>query len=317
PLGATAAAGKTAGGAAAYGLGSVDRVAHGSSVRFAPCYNHEVWSSHGFIISSSDCSGLSLHRHGNGIREANGVFFFLRGELAGAGSFGDYRPAAEFMSTNSNRHELDIRPGMGSSSSGSGAASVATRRRTEERVGGNAKKSKQEASRKASPPKAQAPKVKLGEKITALQQIVSPFGKTDTSSVLFETIKYIKFLHEQLRLFSEPYMTKSAHKGRVPFGGEEKDEKRVTGHERGLRGRGLCLVPVSLHPAGLLDAGVPELLVPVDELREATGCISNRMHKDLRCACTVVLVGQAVAIVDKSIPHQATFSQEKRPSNLV
>ncbi|XP_039818717.1 transcription factor bHLH111-like [Panicum virgatum] len=170
-------------------------------VRFAPCYNHEVWSSHGFIISSSDCSGLSLHRHGNGIREANGVFFFLRGELAGAGSFGDYRPAAEFMSTNSNRHELDIRPqGMGSSSSGSGAASVATRRRTEERVGGNAKKSKQEASRKASPPKAQAPKVKLGEKITALQQIVSPFGKTDTSSVLFETIKYIKFLHEQLRV---------------------------------------------------------------------------------------------------------------------
>ena len=44
-----------------------------------------VWSSHGFIISSSDCSGLSLHRHG--IREANGVFFFLRGELAGCRFF--------------------------------------------------------------------------------------------------------------------------------------------------------------------------------------------------------------------------------------
>ena len=74
--------------------------------------------------------------------------------------------------------------------------------------------------------------------------------------------------------------------GRVPFGGEEKDEKTVTGHERGLRGRGLCLVAdlagvPRRHPAGLLDAGVPELLVPVDELREATGCISNRMHKDL------------------------------------
>ena len=98
---------------------------------------------------------------------------------------------------------------MGSSSSGSGAASVATRRRTEERVGGNAKKSKQEASRKASPPKviprkpskkpgvlsenltilfqtqAQAPKVKLGEKITALQQIVSPFGKVQDSLVSY------------------------------------------------------------------------------------------------------------------------------------
>ena len=43
---------------------------------------------------------------------------------------------------------------MGGRSSGSGAAtSVATRRKSEERVGGNTKKSKQEASHKTSPPK--------------------------------------------------------------------------------------------------------------------------------------------------------------------
>lgn len=41
----------------------------------------------------------------------------------------------------------------------------------------------------------QSPKVNLGEKIMALQQIMSPFGKTDTASVLLETITYIKFLH--------------------------------------------------------------------------------------------------------------------------
>ena len=93
---------------------------------------------------------------------------------------------------------------MDSSSSGSGAASVATRGRTEEKVGGSAKKSKQEASppkvitRKSSKKpgvlsknltilfqtQAQAPKVKLGEKITALQQIVSPFGKVQPYKIL-------------------------------------------------------------------------------------------------------------------------------------
>uniref|UniRef100_A0ACD5ZZD4 Uncharacterized protein n=1 Tax=Avena sativa TaxID=4498 RepID=A0ACD5ZZD4_AVESA len=41
-------------------------------------------------------------------------------------------------------------------------------------------------------------KEKLGDRVTALQQLVSPFGKTDTASVLHETIEYIKFLHDQV-----------------------------------------------------------------------------------------------------------------------
>uniref|UniRef100_A0ACD5T8V1 Uncharacterized protein n=1 Tax=Avena sativa TaxID=4498 RepID=A0ACD5T8V1_AVESA len=41
-------------------------------------------------------------------------------------------------------------------------------------------------------------KEKLGDRITALQQLVSPFGKTDTASVLHEAIGYIKFLHDQV-----------------------------------------------------------------------------------------------------------------------
>ncbi|WOK91891.1 transcription factor bHLH123-like [Canna indica] len=49
-------------------------------------------------------------------------------------------------------------------------------------------------------------KEKLGDRITALQQLVSPFGKTDTASVLQETIDYIKFLHDQVGVLSGPYL---------------------------------------------------------------------------------------------------------------
>eukprot|EP00249_Psilotum_nudum_P022565 c28567_g1_i2 orf=500-1390(+) len=44
-------------------------------------------------------------------------------------------------------------------------------------------------------------KEKLGDRIMALQQLVSPFGKTDTASVLLEAIGYIKFLQEQVQVF--------------------------------------------------------------------------------------------------------------------
>ncbi|MCO5572961.1 hypothetical protein L7F22_026723 [Adiantum nelumboides] len=82
-------------------------------------------------------------------------------------------------------------------------------------------------------------KEKLGERINALQQLISPFGKTDTASVLSEAIGYIKFLQEQVQVLSSPYM---------------KNHNTVTNINRqnvgvqsasGLRSRGLCLVPVS------------------------------------------------------------------------
>ncbi|CAN6268920.1 unnamed protein product [Urochloa humidicola] len=277
------------GGAATYGLRNVDQYSaagvppagHGTQssllvVDFVACYEHEVKGGNGqqqgfeaptaavlqqMIPNSVEIqsapgyySGMWSERD----RLAGGQSSFGVGSLPDAGSFGDYRSAAEFVSGNSNRHEQGISPGMmGISRSGSEVAIAATRK-SKGRIGGNAKKSKLEASHKASPPKVQAPKVKVGEKITALQQIVSPFGKTDTSSVLFETIKYIKFLHEQLRLFSEPYVTNSAYKGHVQLGGEE--EKTGTGHE--LRGRGLCLVPVSLTSQVYHEDTLPECWAP-------------------------------------------------------
>nr|CAD1822314.1 unnamed protein product [Ananas comosus var. bracteatus] len=49
-------------------------------------------------------------------------------------------------------------------------------------------------------------KEKLGDRITALHQIVSPFGKTDTASVLLEAIGYIRFLLSQIEALSSPYL---------------------------------------------------------------------------------------------------------------
>ncbi|RID40342.1 hypothetical protein BRARA_J00395 [Brassica rapa] len=60
-------------------------------------------------------------------------------------------------------------------------------------------------------------KDKVGERISALQQIVSPYGKTDTASVLLDAVHYIEFLHEQVKVEIEQYS---------------------------LSNRGLCLVPM-------------------------------------------------------------------------
>ncbi|XVE85505.1 hypothetical protein DITRI_Ditri17bG0096200 [Diplodiscus trichospermus] len=154
------------------------------------------------------------------------------------------------------------------------------KKRSGEETSDMLKKPKHENST-ASSVKMQAPKVKLGDKITALQQIVSPFGKTDTASVLLEAIGYINFLQEQVQvksiysksffllfffqnhdymhaaqtdtasvcnfsqLLSNPYIKPSSHKD--PWGSfEGKDEKGDMKVD--LRSRGLCLVPISCAP---------------------------------------------------------------------
>nr|KYP54249.1 Transcription factor bHLH68 [Cajanus cajan] len=57
---------------------------------------------------------------------------------------------------------------------------------------------------RVQPSSSQAPlkvrKEKLGDRITALHQLVSPFGKTDTASVLLEAIGYIRFLQGQIEV---------------------------------------------------------------------------------------------------------------------
>ncbi|XP_061369567.1 transcription factor bHLH123-like [Gastrolobium bilobum] len=85
-------------------------------------------------------------------------------------------------------------------------------------------------------------KEKMGDRITALQQLVSPFGKTDTASVLSEAIEYIKFLHEQVTVLSTPYMKSGAPIQHQQSSGKSKEAEDP---KQDLRSRGLCLVPVS------------------------------------------------------------------------
>ncbi|XP_048438546.1 transcription factor bHLH112 isoform X1 [Pyrus x bretschneideri] len=86
-------------------------------------------------------------------------------------------------------------------------------------------------------------KEKLGDRITALQQLVSPFGKTDTASVLHEAIEYIKFLHDQVSVLSTPYMKNGAPMQQQQ--GTDKMEEASEGAQQDLQSLGLCLVPIS------------------------------------------------------------------------
>ncbi|XP_047968385.1 transcription factor bHLH123 [Salvia hispanica] len=114
----------------------------------------------------------------------------------------------------------------------------------------SAKKNSVEATNKRARSETPSPlpafkvrKEKMGDRITALQQLVSPFGKTDTASVLSEAIEYIKFLHEQVSALSAPYMKNGAPMQNQQSNPEKS--KDLEGGRQDLRSRGLCLVPVS------------------------------------------------------------------------
>ncbi|CAH8346759.1 unnamed protein product [Eruca vesicaria subsp. sativa] len=93
---------------------------------------------------------------------------------------------------------------------------------------------------KSSVGTAKVRKERLGERIAALQQLVSPYGKTDAASVLHEAMGYIKFLQDQIQVLCSPYLINYSLDGGVVTG-DVRAGKKV----RDLRSRGLCLVPVS------------------------------------------------------------------------
>ncbi|OIW15977.1 hypothetical protein TanjilG_04512 [Lupinus angustifolius] len=133
--------------------------------------------------------------------------------------------------------------------------------------GGAVKKARVQASTTQSTMKVR--KEKLGDRVTALHQLVSPFGKTDTASVLLEAIGYIRFLQSQIEALTLPYMSSgsgnprhqhSVHgekncifpedpgqlvnenclKRKAPIEQDYQEEPN-----KDLKSRGLCLVPVS------------------------------------------------------------------------
>ncbi|XP_064969190.1 transcription factor bHLH112-like [Musa acuminata AAA Group] len=117
---------------------------------------------------------------------------------------------------------------------------------TLEKKGGSEPAGKKPRIEKQSPlPTFKVRKEKLGDRVTALQQLVSPFGKTDTASVLHEAIEYIKFLHDQVRVSSAPYLTNSQQMQQVNATKSLDKTKDCEGQHQDLRSRGLCLVPIS------------------------------------------------------------------------
>nr|TKR83590.1 hypothetical protein D5086_0000263610 [Populus alba] len=111
-----------------------------------------------------------------------------------------------------------------SSPIGKGHGTTNERKKRREETSETAVKKAKHESSTVSPVKMQASKVKLSERVTALQQIVSPFGRTDTASVLYEAIQYIKFLQGQVQLLINPYM-KTTNSQNDPWVGLDRKDK--------------------------------------------------------------------------------------------
>ncbi|EPS68800.1 hypothetical protein M569_05974, partial [Genlisea aurea] len=94
-------------------------------------------------------------------------------------------------------------------------------------------------------------KENLTARIAALQQLVSPYGKTDTASVLLEALEYITFLHEQVKVLSAPYLRTA------PWRSPNDDEEKC-----GLKSKGLCLVPLSF-TLGVANSNGADIWAPV------------------------------------------------------
>ncbi|KAF7054411.1 hypothetical protein CFC21_062086 [Triticum aestivum] len=134
----------------------------------------------------------------------------------------------------------------GSSFSGSKRRKTTT---TDSRLqGSNAKPRNTTAAAKAPCKRSQ----KLGDKITALQQLVSPYGKTDTASVLHEAAACIRNLHDQIQILAAPYPGESSSSP-LPSSRDAGEEPAT-----GLRRRGLCVAPLSPAVVSLVSGAARE-----------------------------------------------------------
>ncbi|URE03358.1 HLH [Musa troglodytarum] len=136
---------------------------------------------------------------------------------------------------------------QGSTITGNGKVSRATegkKKRSEDSSETHLKKPKPDGSMVSS---QKEPKVKIAEKVSALQQLVSPFGKTDQASVLMETITCITVLQKQVQEQNS-------------WGELERKEKAEAKYD--LRSRGLCLVPVASIPQFRRESNRPDYWMP-------------------------------------------------------
>ncbi|KFK32220.1 hypothetical protein AALP_AA6G213400 [Arabis alpina] len=106
-------------------------------------------------------------------------------------------------------------------------------------------------------------KEKLGDRITALQQLVSPFGKTDTASVLNEAVEYIKFLQEQVTVLCNPDQNTIGSVQQQQCLGKnstQQEDECSSRRQVDLASRGLCLMPISTtYPVAAAAASAAEM----------------------------------------------------------
>ncbi|KAG5383771.1 hypothetical protein IGI04_035241, partial [Brassica rapa subsp. trilocularis] len=109
-------------------------------------------------------------------------------------------------------------------------------------------------------------KEKLGDRVTALQQLVSPFGKTDTASVLNEAVEYIKFLQEQVTVLSNPdqntrgSVQQQQCSDKKSINSSQEEEECSSRRHLDLASRGLCLMPISAsYPVAAAAASAAEM----------------------------------------------------------
>ncbi|KAF5726000.1 putative transcription factor [Tripterygium wilfordii] len=131
---------------------------------------------------------------------------------------------------------------------------------------GAAKKARVEPSSTQSPLKVR--KEKLGDRITTLHQIVSPFGKTDTASVLLEAIGYIRFLQSQIEALSLPYLGSAS--------GNNNNIMRHHHQQNSVQGERNCIFPED--PGQLLNENVMKRKLGAPE----QDSINEEAKKDLR-----------------------------------
>lgn len=108
-------------------------------------------------------------------------------------------------------------------------------------------------------------KEKVGERITALQQLVSPYGKTDTASVLMEALGYINFLHEQVKVLSAPYLYSTS------------TDTVQESEPHNLRSKGLRLVPVSF-TAGVTSSNGADIWTTIKTSSQNSTRLSSMDH---------------------------------------
>ncbi|CAM8999102.1 unnamed protein product [Rhodiola kirilowii] len=169
------------------------------------------------------------------------------------------------------------------------------------------------ASKKArvqqSPPQSNTLKVrkeKLGDRITVLHQLVSPFGKTDTASVLFEAMGYIRFLQSQIEALSLPYLGSGSDESRK----QHQQQQYMNG-----QGERSCLFPED--PGQLLNDNYCTKRKASSDLQESSSAEKAGPKKDLRSrglclvpvSCTLLQVGTVSDIngADYWVPPPPAF----------